>query len=191
MAKQRRRIGEILTEWGVITQAGIVEALEHAKKEHLRIGEALVALGLVDEEDLTKALATQYDMEYIDLDQSVGISSEMHLIPEDIIRRHLVLPMGKDDNGRLKVAITDPLDLETLDLLKFRLNCDLETCLASRTKMRNYIDQFVRSDVSIDEAVQQIERDADRRAGPGDGGGGVGGAGEVVCGNADDKAGHH
>jgi len=99
-------------------------------------------------------------MEYVDLDRNVVVPTEMHLIPDDLIRKHLVLPMGRED-GRLKVIITDPLDLETLDLLHFRLNCDLETCLASKTKMRNFIDQFVRGDVSIDEVVQHIQRDTD------------------------------
>jgi len=164
--KQRKRIGEILVDWGVLTPAGVEEALEHAKKENLKIGEALVALGLADEEDVTKALASQYDMEYIDL-ENVTIPTDAHLIPDDIIRKHLVLPLGRED-GRLKVVITDPLDLETLDLLHFRLNCDLETCLASKTKMRTYVDQFVRGDVSIDEAVQELGRQAsiDEEVGP-------------------------
>ncbi len=69
MAKRKRRLGEILVEWGVITAAGVEEALKHAQKEGARIGEALVALGLADEEDVTKALATQYDMEYVDLER--------------------------------------------------------------------------------------------------------------------------
>ena len=133
--------------------------MEHAKSENLRIGEALVALGLAEEEDVTKALATQYDMEYVDLERNVGVSATMmHLIPEDLIRKHLVLPISKEGDN-LKVVITDPLDLETLDLLKFRLNCSLETSLASKTQVRNFIDEFVRTDVSIDETVQQLERD--------------------------------
>jgi len=144
----------------VVTEAGVQEALEHARIENLRIGEALIALGLADEEDVTKALATQYDMEYYDLDRNLGIPAEMHLIPEELIKRHLVLPLVREDN-RLKVVITDPLDLETLDMLRFRLNCDLDPCLASKTKMRNFIDRFVRSDVSIDTAVQEIERTAE------------------------------
>jgi len=157
MAKKNRKLGEILVEWGVVTKAAVDEALEHGRKETLRIGEALVALGFADEEDVTKALASQYDMEYIDLDQSSANLSEMHLIPEDLIRKHLVLPLGRE-NGRLKVAITDPLDLEALDMLQFRLSCDLETCLASKAKVRAYVNEFVRGDVSIDEAVQELER---------------------------------
>ena len=51
--KKRRRLGDILVEWGVVTPAGVEEAVEHARAEGLRIGEALVSLGLADEEDVT------------------------------------------------------------------------------------------------------------------------------------------
>ncbi|MCK4603035.1 MAG: Flp pilus assembly complex ATPase component TadA [Phycisphaerae bacterium] len=155
--KLRKKLGEILVEWGVTSQAGIDEALEYARREGLKIGEALVALGLTDEEDITKALASQYDMEYIDLDRNVVVPGEISLIPEDLIRRHLVLPLAREE-GRLKVIITDPLDIDTLDILRFRLNCELDPCLASKTKMRNYIDHFIRSDVSLDDTVHELER---------------------------------
>jgi len=155
--KHLQRLGEILIEQGIVSQAGIAEALEYARKEGLKIGEALIALGLVEEEDVTKTLASQYDMEYIDMDQNLGIPSKMHLIPEELIRKHLVLPLAREKD-RLKIIITDPLDLETLDMLRFRLNCELEPCLASRTKVRSFIDQFVRSDVSVDEAVHELEQ---------------------------------
>ncbi|MCE5276428.1 MAG: ATPase, T2SS/T4P/T4SS family [Planctomycetaceae bacterium] len=153
--RHRKRLGEILTEWGVVTGAGINDALEHAKNEGLRTGEALIAMGLADEEDVTKALASQYDMEYIDLDKNVVVPTEMHLIPEELIRKHQVLPLAMED-GKLKVIITDPLDLETLDMLRFRLNCDLDPCLASKTRTRNFIDQYVRTDLSIDKAVADL-----------------------------------
>ncbi len=130
--------------------------MQNARSEGLRIGEALVAAGLADEEDVTKALATQHDMQYIDLDRNVVVPTVMELIPHDLIKRHLVLPLAREGN-KLKIIITDPLDLETLDMLRFRLNCELEPCLASKSKMRSYIDQFVRSDMSLDEQVHLIE----------------------------------
>jgi type IV pilus assembly protein PilB len=160
--KQRQRLGEILSEWGVVTPAGVKEALEHGKEHNLRIGEALVALALADEEDVTKALATQYDMEYIDLDNRVVVPTEM-LIPEELIRKHLIVPLARD-GGKLKVIITDPLDLETLDMLRFRLNCELVPSLASKSKMRSYIEHFARSDLSIDAAVHEITSTEDAMA---------------------------
>ena len=120
--KTRKRIGEILQEWGVVSEAGIDEALEYARGEGVRLGEAMTSLGLAEEEDVTRGLAVQYDMDYIDLDRNVIVASEMALLPEDRIRRHLVIPLGRDESNRLKVIITDPLDLETLDMLRFMLN---------------------------------------------------------------------
>ncbi len=157
-AKQRKkRLGEMLTEWGVVSEAGMTEALEYSKAEGIRLGEAMVALGLVDEEDVTKALAVQYDLEYIDLDRNIIDVSETALLPEDRIRRHLVLPMGRDESGRLKVIITDPLDLETLDMLRFMLNEEPIPCLSSKAKVRNYIDQKIGTKLSVDQQVMEFQ----------------------------------
>lgn len=156
MARRKKRIGEILKEWGVVTEAAVEEAVAHGAKEGLRVGEALVALGLVDEEDVTKALANQFDMEYVDLDHNMILPSELGAIPEKMMRNHLILPMSREGN-KLKVIITDPLDLETLDMLRFQLGCEIETTLASKSKLRAFIDRFVRSDVSIDEAVKAVQ----------------------------------
>jgi len=153
---EKRRLGEILVAWGVVTETAVEEALEHARNEGMRIGEALTMLGTADEEDVTKALATQFDMEYIDLERNVVVGSEMHAIPEDLVRKHHVIPLS-EEGGRLKVIITDPQDLGTLDMLRFRLGRELLPCLASRTRVRAYIDQFMRADVSIDEAVHRLE----------------------------------
>ncbi|HDZ21202.1 hypothetical protein LCGC14_0276430 [marine sediment metagenome] len=158
--KKRRRLGDILMEWGIVTADGLAEAGEHADKESVRIGDALVALGLVDEEDVTKAMASQFDMEYIDLDKNVVVPTEP-LLPDKLMRDHQVLPLTKEGN-RLKIIITDPLDLETLDMLRFRLNLDLEPCLASKSKVRAYINQYVRGDITIDDAVLDIERQTEQ-----------------------------
>jgi type IV pilus assembly protein PilB len=165
--KQKKRLGEILREWGVVNEAGVNEALEYANHEGVRLGEALIALGLADEEDITKALAVQYDMEYVDLDRNIVSASEVTLLPEDRIRRHQVIPMSRDEKGRLKVIITDPLDLETLDMLRFMLNEDPIPCLASKGKVRAYIDSNIGTKMSVDQQVMEFHQDMD---GDGEGG---------------------
>jgi type IV pilus assembly protein PilB len=168
-AKKRKRIGEILVEWGVVSEAGVDDALEYAQHEHCRIGEAFIALGLAEEEDVIKALAVQYDMEYIDLDRNVVVANEFNVLPEDRIRRHLVVPLNREENGKLKVIITDPLDLETLDMLRFMLNEEPIPCLASKAKVRAYIDQHLNDGMSMDEVMNIEGMDADGNiAAPGD-----------------------
>ena len=68
MAQKRRKIGEILKQWGRLTDKQLEEALKIAAGQRKRLGEVLVELSFVTETDVAKALASQFDMEYIDLD---------------------------------------------------------------------------------------------------------------------------
>ena len=70
MAKQQKKLGEILIDWGVLTQKDMVKALEQAKQKNQRIGEALLALNMCSESNVYKALAQQHNMEYFDLEKS-------------------------------------------------------------------------------------------------------------------------
>jgi type IV pilus assembly protein PilB len=90
------------------------------------------------EDQVMQALAQQFGMEYIDLDKVQISASTMKLIPDELVKKHFVLPLGKED-GRLKIIISDPLDLDMLDLLRFRLNAELECCLASPSKIKTHI----------------------------------------------------
>ena len=155
--KKKRKLGEILIEWGVTSKQSIDEAIAYGQKNGLRIGEALVSLNLAGEEDIVKALASQFDMEYLDLTSDTQ-APEMQLLPDDVIRARMVLPITRE-KGKLKVAITDPLDLETMDMLRFRLNCEIQPCLTSKTRLRNFLNKSDPSaDMSIDQTVDEIRR---------------------------------
>ena len=161
MARKRKKLGEILLAWGAISQKDLTRATEHATQAHHRLGETLVDMGLVDEEQVTKAMATQFDLEYVDLDQHVVDMAALDQMPDELIRRHLVLPMGKE-NGKLKVIIHDPLDLDTMDLLRFRLNTELECALASKSKIKRYIDTFMdKVGASLDATVEDLQNSID------------------------------
>src|SRR5690606_11900816 len=96
MARKRKKIGEILLEWKVVTAEQVDQAKQIADRTGKRIGEALVEAGACDEEAIAKALAAQYDKEFINLDRPEANSRiDMTLIPDNLIKKHLVLPMGK------------------------------------------------------------------------------------------------
>jgi type IV pilus assembly protein PilB len=140
MARKRQKLGEILRGWGTVTDNQIEQAIGIAKGTGKRLGEALVEAGLANEDDVAKALAAQFDMEYIDLDaEGVAERVDMSLVPEDVAKKHLVLPLGKS-GGRLKLVIYDPMDLELLDLLRFRLNTEIETAIASKPAIKAFLD---------------------------------------------------
>ena len=161
MARRRKKLGEILVSWDLLDPNALADAVAYAAEHGKRIGEALVELELVSEEDVTKALATQFDLEYVDLDKNVVAPAVLELVPRELITRHTVLPMAKEGN-RLKMIINDPLDLELLDMLRFRLNTEIDCVLAPKSKIQRFIDTFMsKVDASMDEAIEEIDREGD------------------------------
>ena len=159
MARKRKEIIEILLEMGVLKAAAVAQANAEAAKTKKPVEQVVLNLKLASEEDITKALAIQNDMEYIDLDQNILAASDFKLLPEDIIRRHQVLPLGMD-KGKLRIVISDPNDLETLEALRFRLNKPIETCLAEKSQIKRHIDRlFSEEQRSIDEMVRRMSVD--------------------------------
>ncbi len=140
MARKRRKIGEILLEWGSVSEQQVNQALSVAKGSGKRLGEAMIEANLAKENDIAKALAAQFDMEFIDLERPEAQGRiDMSLVPEDLVKKHLVLPIG-GGNGRLKLVIHDPMDLELLDLLRFRLNREIETAIAPKSAIKSFLD---------------------------------------------------
>jgi type IV pilus assembly protein PilB len=115
-------------------------ALKHGKQTGKRIGEAAMELGLASEKQIAKALAEQYGLEYIDLD-APGVKDQIDRksLDEGIIKKFLVLPLGKA-GGKMRLIIHDPMDLELLDNLRFRLNMDIEPRIAPKTQIRAFIE---------------------------------------------------
>jgi len=139
MIKKRRHLGEILYAKGLVDKENLIKAIKKAKESNKRLGEMLIQMGLANEDQVFEALAKQFGMDYVDLDKVEVPENAKQLIPEELIKKHRILPLSKD-NGSLKLIIKDPLDLDLLDLLRFRLNAELNCCLASPTKIDNYIN---------------------------------------------------
>jgi type IV pilus assembly protein PilB len=142
MAKSRKKLGEILFKAGLIEKEVLIKAIKTAKADNKRLGEVLVKARLIDENTLTKALARQSGLKYVNLDKVNIPDDAMKLIPEDIMKRHNVLPLGMS-NGRLKIIIGDPSNLELMDNLRFRLNAELECYLGNPEKIKTYIEDSV------------------------------------------------
>jgi type IV pilus assembly protein PilB len=138
MAEKRRHLGEILYKAGLVEKQPLLNAIKTSKTSNKRLGQVLLELGLVDEETLTKAIAKQFGLEYVNLSKITIPPEVIKLVPEDLIKRHNVLPLGVN-NGRMRLIISDPLNLDVMDTLRFRLNAELDYCLANPSKIKSYI----------------------------------------------------
>ncbi|MBW8014855.1 MAG: type II/IV secretion system protein [Planctomycetes bacterium] len=158
MAKKRNKLGEILYRKKIVDKPTLIKAMKKSKASNKRLGETLVEMGKLTEDKLTQALAKQFGFQYVDLDDIEISQSTMNLIPDELIRKHFILPL-EQDNGVMKVIISDPQNLDLLDLLRFRLNTEIECCLASPSKIKSRIHgkmDEVRS--SIDATTAELEQ---------------------------------
>jgi type IV pilus assembly protein PilB len=147
--KTRRRLGEILLELGVLDESGLATALEFQKNRGIRLGEVLLELGLVHPRDLLRALANQFDLEFIDLDEvhvDVALAAR---IPEALARRHRAIPVHLEDDGRILVAMANPANVFALDDLRTILRTPVRAAMADPGQIDDAIDRSSLGDDQI------------------------------------------
>ena len=129
-------IAETLRDLGLVTKAQIEEAREHLLEEGLI--QTLVKDGILSEEDIARALAAQNSMEFVDLAESHPERRVLEMLGSDDARRYQALPLGLR-NGVLTLAIGDPMDMQTMDDLTYKLQRELEFVCGAPEALRKLI----------------------------------------------------
>ncbi|MCK4423667.1 MAG: hypothetical protein KAV18_06310 [Candidatus Omnitrophica bacterium] len=137
----RKRLGELLLEKSLITQEQLDKAVEEQKRSNSpRIGEILVELGFVTEEDILVALSAQYGCPYLPL-ESYQIDSEVaKIIPKEFAVEHRLIPIDRIEDV-LTVAMADPLDNDSLELLKQATNCKIQIFVSTSSDILKAIEE--------------------------------------------------
>jgi type IV pilus assembly protein PilB len=145
MANASRLLGEILIEMGCATAEQIDAALEcQMNGERARLGEILHGQGICTADDITTALAEQFNMEIVDL-AGLEINTEAAaLLSAEFCRENHTVPIGFADHV-LTVAISDPLDLQTIDQAGFVSGFQVESVLASPEAIESVIGRLYSS----------------------------------------------
>ncbi len=136
----RDEFAEILIRQGVIGPEQLAEAEQLAQASNIGVGDALVRLGYATGDEVMRAIAQAHDLDYVNLSEVSIPPSVVELVPESVARENAVIPLA-EDNGSLKVAVSDPDDLETLDKLRFILDRKIEIALAPRDSILESINR--------------------------------------------------
>ena len=165
----RRKLGDTLVGWGVITPQQLEAALEAQARDgrtvRRRIGRVLVDAGMVTDGAVAAALADMHGLQVVDLELQIIDPGVARRIPHSIAVQHVVLPLTVRE-GVLRVAVADPVDVVALDDLRMRAQgLRLEVVVAAETQLRDKIaelwsqvvtedalEKFV-SELSVDEEV--------------------------------------
>jgi len=140
MAKQT--FNEILIRQGVISKPQLDEAAQLSRSANIDVGDALVRLGYASPDEVMRAKAQAQGLEFINLAEVKIPPSILELVPESVARENAILPMAIDDDGALKVIISDPNDVDTLDKLRFIIDRKIEIALAPREAIVDAINRY-------------------------------------------------
>ncbi|MBE0475733.1 MAG: Flp pilus assembly complex ATPase component TadA [Coriobacteriia bacterium] len=143
-AHGRERLGELLVRSGVVTAVALEDALDVQRREGGKLGAVLVRLGMTTEERIAETLARQKGLEHVDLSVRRIDRAAASLLPERLARRHGIIPIGMED-GRLVLAMADPLDIASIDDTELRTGHKVRPVVATASQIRRAVDRFLTS----------------------------------------------
>jgi len=135
-----RRLGDLLVADGLLTAEQLKKALAEQKGSPEKIGSVLVRLNFVNEDQLIGFLSRQYGVPSITLAQLDIESDVLKLVPAPIARKYEVIPVRKMGNS-LALAMADPTNVFALDDISFMTNLQVLPLVASQTAIKKAIDR--------------------------------------------------
>ncbi|MHC4284481.1 MAG: GspE/PulE family protein, partial [Planctomycetota bacterium] len=132
--------GESLVSKGLLTRRGLIEALNEQREHGGRLGEVLLRLKKLSEEDITHALADYLSMDYVRLDDLSKIDMDTaRILPENISKRFCLIPIGEKDN-HIVVAMADPLNVIAIDTIALKMKRQIKVVISSPVEIRHAIE---------------------------------------------------
>lgn len=153
-----KKLGDILISEGMLTEKQLKEAVNFQEKEGGRLGEALIRLGYVNEEQIVIALSKQLGLPYISYESGklrpMPDQNLEELMPQDFALKNIILPLSRSLNS-LTVVMFDPLDLILIDNLKKITGCEINPVVATKGDILKSIEDFYGKDKFFREALDE------------------------------------
>ncbi|MBI1913638.1 MAG: Flp pilus assembly complex ATPase component TadA [Planctomycetes bacterium] len=140
MAKARGDFTDILVRRQVLSPDQLDEARGLERQAGMKLPDAIVKLGYASTEQVMSAVAEHHGLQFVDLTEVTIPPAVIELVPESVARENVVLPMSQD-NGALKIIMSDPSDFDTVQKLQFILNKDIQPVLAPREQIVEAINR--------------------------------------------------
>lgn len=152
MSTKMLRTGDILKEYGYVTEEQIGDAIVYQKAHRgVRIGDALIALGYIDEIHLLQALGQRLHLKIIDLNnESVDVNA-VEKIPRPLAEKYEMLAISIN-NGVLRLALNDPMNFYGIEDIRQVTGMQVESCLCQRSALQQAI-QYYYTEVDAKKAV--------------------------------------
>ena len=152
------RLGDLLVASGVISEEQLSEALELQKQTKQRLGDVLVQSGIITEQHLIEALQIQLGVEFVDL-TAVSIPVELaKYVPRNIARKFCVVPV-KLIRDTLYLAMSDPLDFVAQEEVKTASRKRVVPMIATRRAVEQAISRLYGNEGTA-RVIEEMKREA-------------------------------
>ncbi len=160
-------IGEVLKEYGYITEEQVKEALAYQKENRdKRLGAILIELKFVTEKQMVEALAHRLELKIADVSNMNVDLAAVELIPQQLAKKYMILAISSNENV-LIVVTNDPLNFYGLEDIRQLTGKDLEILLAEKKPIQKAIEYYYSevaaraaaktANVAVKEDVEEIE----------------------------------
>ena len=157
------KLGDVLVDQGWVTPEGLEDGLAAQAENGERLGQILVQQKKITERELLDALALQLDLEVMESIEDEELRFDLvEKLPIQYLKKHLIFPFQTED-GNLRIAVNDPLDLEVLDDL--RILYGLEETKPVLVPAREIISAINRTYGQANDTAEQIIQDLDEGEG--------------------------
>jgi len=155
--------GELLVSRGLLGREELIEALNKQREEGGRLGEVLLRLKMLSDEDVTLALAEHLSMEYIRLNDTTRIDVNLaRILPEAIAKRFCLVAIGEIDD-KVIVAMADPLNVVAIDTITLKIKRQIKVVISSPKEIRQAIEAIYHgSDVEEQQLRDLVELEVDK-----------------------------
>ncbi len=158
---EKKLLGEMLVEEGLITKEQLKDALDSQKKTGHFLGRILVDLGYVDEKDLKRVLSIQSGIEIIDLKNIVIDKKAVEVFPSALAKTYDAVPVKLEKN-LLTLAVGDTLSLNIQDDISFILGYKTKMVLADENDIREAIEVHYGKEIeTIDDLIKWLAQDVE------------------------------
>jgi type IV pilus assembly protein PilB len=153
--RSSRMIGEVIVDLGYADRETVEHAVAAARAEGRPTGQVLVEMGVLRHDQLARAVAERFGLDYIDLSVYDLDMGAVNLIRSDTAKRYQAVPVGYTDDGTLLLAMADPTNVLTIDDVAMMTGRRVKVAAASVEDLNLLLTRLAQMDDSIEDIVDE------------------------------------
>jgi type IV pilus assembly protein PilB len=157
--RSARMIGEVIVDLGYADRDTVEQAVAAARAQGRPTGQVLVERGVLRHDQLARAVAERFGLDYVDLSVYDLDMGAVNLIRAETAKRYQAVPVGYTDDGTLLLAMADPTNVLTIDDVAMMTGRRVRVAAASVEDLNLLLTRLARMDDSIEDIVDEEPED--------------------------------